>query len=458
MGLTNQKSTILSPEPRLSPDRSLVAPRPRTIAATGLNHSYLADLVAKHLLAGGVLTVADLSKRLSLSGSIIEEMLAFLREEARVEILGGSVDITALRFGLTDRGRNFALDATIRSSYTGPAPVPLEHYAEVVRTQSIHSQAVTREMVEELFKDTVLDEGLRDQLGLSMNSGRAIFIYGPAGTGKTYITTRLAHLFGDSVLIPHAIAVGDTTIAIFDPVLHKSVELEGNTGWMLDEGYDPRFVLCKRPVVISGGELTVEMLEVQYDAATKEYLAPLQLKANNGVFIIDDMGRQRVPPKVIFNRWIVPMEEKIDYLTLGSGRHFSVPFDEALIFSTNMNPLELADEAFLRRIGYKIEFPHLTEDQYRQIWADVCSEQQIAFDVEIVNFVINELHKTNKIPLLPCHPRDLLGIAVDQTTYASEPRILTEDHLRLAWKSYFVSLSNDSTATIASTQVRGNGP
>jgi hypothetical protein len=220
---------------------------------------------------------------------------------------------------------------------------------------------------------------------------------------------------------------------------------------MLGRGHDPRYVCCERPVVISGGELTADMLEVQYDAASRQYHAPLQLKANNGMFLIDDMGRQRVAPETVFNRWIVPMEEKKDYLHLGSGRHFSVPFDVILIFSTNMHPLDLADEAFLRRIGYKIKFDYLAPEAYRQIWKAECETLGVIFDQEILDFVLQELHAKKRVGLLPCHPRDLLGIAVDLATYIDQPRILTKQHMRWAWNNYFVAMDQDRSDFAEST-------
>lgn len=423
-----------------------VAPRPRTVEETGLSSAFLADLVSKHLLHGRSATISELSQNCALSGGILDEVVISLREESRVEILGNFDQSPALRYGLTDRGRSLGLDALMRSSYTGPAPVPIKDYARAVTAQSVHQQEVTKEMVDELFSDVVVTDDIREQLGLSMNSGKATFVYGSAGTGKTYLTAMLPRLFSDDVLVPHAIAVNEAVVPIFDPLIHRAIGSAGGTTLMLGDGFDQRFVRVERPVVISGGELTAEMLEVQYDAATKEYLPPLQLKANNGIFIIDDMGRQRVSPKAIFNRWIVPMEEKIDYLALGAGRHFSVPFDQILIFSTNMNPLELADEAFLRRIGYKIQFPHLTPSQYRQIWANFCRDNGIGSDPDVMDYVIDELHAKSGTPLLPCHPRDLVGIALDQTVYLRQPRHMTKEHVRKAWSNYFVSIdsSDDS--------------
>jgi hypothetical protein len=191
-----------------------------------------------------------------------------------------------------------------------------------------------------------------------------------------------------------------------------------------------------------GGELSAEMLEVQYDAATRQYDAPLQLKANNGLFLLDDLGRQKVHPDALLNRWIVPMEEHKDYHNLGSGQHFVVPFDEVLIFSTNLRPLDLADEAFLRRIGYKIHFDNISVEQYQRIWKNACDEKSIQFDAELIDYLINDLHGGTSTPLKPCHPRDLLGIAMDRVRYRNQPRALTRDLLDFAWESYFVSVNS----------------
>ena len=424
-----------------------LAPRPQTLEDTGLSLSFAADLVAKTLLESGTLSLAELVKRLALSGKIIESVMHFMRQEARVEIAASRDSGTSLQYRLTDRGRASALDALLRSSYVGPAPVPLNVYVDTIRAQSVHERSVDRSTMLAAFENVVIREELLDRLGPSMNSGRPIFVYGPAGTGKTYIAQKLARLFNDRVLIPHAISINETVVNVFDPITHRVIDgPDVGTSLSLETGHDPRFVTCARPVVIAGGELTIDMLEVQHDPTTKEYRAPLQLKANNGLFMIDDMGRQKSPPEAIFNRWIVPMEEKKDYLSLGGGRHFSVPFDVVLLFSTNMHPLDLADEAFLRRIGYKIGFDYLTRDQYQRIWKDTCREKGVIFEQETLDFVLDELHEKESVKLLPCHPRDLLGIAVDLTEYLGKPRRLTKQQLRWAWRNYFVSYGSPDGA------------
>jgi len=420
-----------------------LAPRPSQLDDTGLSEAFVADLVAKHLLDRGALSIADLSSLLALTGSIIEGILNFMRTEARIEVKPRVGIDRALVYSLTQAGRVTAMDAMMRSGYVGPAPVPLKTYARIARAQTIHGRSIDKSTMRAAFEDVVLETELLDKLGPSLNSGRAIFIYGSAGTGKTYISQKLSRLFYDLTLVPHAIAVDDLVVQVFDQQLHKIVEFDsGDERIMLERGHDPRFNVCERPIAITGGELTAEMLEIRYDPSTRLYEAPLQLKANNGIFIIDDMGRQRITPKALFNRWIVPLEEKRDYLSLGHGKHFSAPFDVILMFSTNIHPLELADEAFLRRIGYKIEFKTLTKNLYSQIWHDTCREFRVVCEADVLDFVTNELHAVHGVPLLPCHPRDLLGMAVDHAVYSDEPRRVTKSHMQWAWENYFVSVED----------------
>jgi len=429
-----------------------IAPRPKVLAETGLSASFVADLIAKHLLEGGVLTMAQLSSRIALSGGILEGVVNFMRKEARIEVLPATPDSGSLRYGLTDRGRASALEAMMRGGYVGPAPIPLDDYVRVVAAQTVHDRRVTREAMAAAFDDVVLRDGMLDELGPSLNSGRAIFIYGPAGTGKTYITQRLHRLFPSEVLVPHAIVVNESVVAVFDPAVHKRAAFTPDS-LLFDTGHDPRWVRVNRPVIISGGELTADMLEIRYDPSTRQYWAPLQLKANNGLYIIDDMGRQRVPPETVFNRWIVPMEEQKDYLSLGAGRSFCVPFDLILIFSTNMNPLDLADEAYLRRIGYKIAFDYATPEQYAGIWNETCQKLDVACDPAVVDYTIDVLHARSGTPLLPCHPRDLLNIALDRATYFGEPSEVTRESIEWAWKNYFVAMNGGSNTAVQTREI-----
>jgi DNA-binding MarR family transcriptional regulator len=415
------------------------APRPTSLAQTGLTLTFLGDLVGKHLAASGVLSLSQVIERLALAGPIVEQALQFLRKEGRIEVRGPATNESELRFGLTERGRNEAQDALQRSGYLGPAPVPLATYCDIVKRQTVHARKITRDMMHERFEGIVLGESVVDQLGAAMNSGRAIFIYGAAGTGKTYIAQRLYRICDATVLVPHAVLVNDTVIQVFDPQIHETVEfMPAPSPLRLEQGYDTRFVCCERPTVITGGELTMDMLEVRFEPSLRIHVAPLQMKANNGIFIIDDLGRQRLSTDALFNRWIVPMEEQRDHLGLANGLHFTVPFDVVLVFSTNLNPTDVADEAFLRRIGYKIAFKPIPVGQYRQIWAEVCRKHGLYMDPSLVDYVVHELHEKRGVALLPCHPRDLIGMALDHRVYSGAELDLTEKDLRWAWNNYFL--------------------
>ncbi len=419
------------------------APRPQTLADTGLDDSFLGELIAKHLYRSGVLNIRQLAEKVALSGSIVEGLLQQLRHDAQVEVLGQSADTGQLRFALTDRGRQTARAAFEQRGYVGPAPITLTHYRRLVAAQSIHTSCVTQASINAAFAGVVVRPEVLDQLGPAVISGRAIFIYGPAGTGKTFLSQRLTRLFADSCLIPHALYINDQVVQLFDPLIHHRLDPGQSApqqSWMLAEGEDPRLCRCQRPIVMTGGELTLDMLEVYYDPASREYRAPLQLKANNGLFIIDDMGRQQASPMQIFNRWIVPLEDKHDFLNLGAGRHFETPFDQVLIFSSNINPLELADDAFLRRIGYKIYFDHIDPQEYHSIWQQVCAEKGLAYDPNQADFVIESLHRTRQVPMCPCHPRDLIGIASDRLRYLEQNYALTPALLTWAWDNYFVRI------------------
>ncbi|MGE4404208.1 AAA family ATPase [Pseudomonas sp.] len=417
-----------------------LAPQPRTIAETGLSDQLLADLLCKHLHEGGALDLSRLVERLALPGTVLEEVLGLLRKDGRIEVLGQH-NGQALRYGLTERGRNAARDALERSGYIGAAPFPASTYRSLVKVQTIHHARLNAEAMRSAFSGVILPGELLEQLGVAVNSGRAIMIYGPAGTGKTYISVRLVRLFSEAIWLPYAIAVNDAVVEIYDPQIHQRLgERDQYNSLLLSEGIDRRLLCCMRPLVVSGGELSMEQLDIRYDPFSRRYLAPLQLKASNGLFIIDDLGRQRMPPAELFNRWIVPMEEKRDFLNLGGGRQCVLPFDMILVFSTNLNPLELADEAFLRRIGYKLRFGYLRPPEYERIWRQEGERLGIAFDPLLLRYVLRDLYEAEGMPLVPCHPRDLLGMALDRQRYMERAGPLTPDDLYWAWRNYFVQL------------------
>ncbi|WP_045226556.1 ATPase AAA [Methyloterricola oryzae] len=422
-----------------------LAPRPRSVEETGLGRDFLCDLLAKHLYWGGVLDQQQLVQRLALAWPVLETLLQFMRGNGVIEVRSPREGSGLLRYALTERGRNQALDALLKSGYSGRAPVPLPLYQRVVEAQSVHRQRVGRADIVRVFNGMVIRPSVLEQLGPAMHSGRPIFVYGPPGTGKTYISLHLARLLAGTVLIPQSLAVGDYVVQFFDPSLHHPVADKADPAQLLlDASHDQRFLECQRPVVVTGGELTLDMLELSHDPMTKQYFAPLQLKANNGIYMVDDLGRQRVDSKDLLNRWIVPLEQKLDYLTVGSGTRFPVPFDVVLIFSTNLNPLELADEAFLRRLGYKVRFDTLTVEEFGAIWRQVCDSQGIEFDSAALSHVLS-LYLRERRPLLPCQPRDLIGLALDQCRYEGLPNQVTAERTERAWNSYFVRPAWNST-------------
>ena len=423
-----------------------LAPQPRTVRETGLAENFIGDLVCKHLHDAGVLDLSRLVERLALTGAVMEEVLAFLRKDGRVEVLGQAGVQTGgqvLRYGLTERGRACARDALARSGYIGAAPFPVSAYRSLLKVQTIHHGRVSAQDMQEAFTGVVLSESMLDQLGVALNSGRAIMIYGPAGTGKTYVSSRLIRLFAEAIWVPHAIAINETVIEIYDPQVHQRLDDDGQqNNLLLDVGIDRRLLRCKRPIVITGGELSMEQLDVRFDSSTRQYQAALQLKASNGLFIIDDMGRQRMAPAELFNRWIVPMEEKRDFLNLGGGRHCELPFDLVLVFSTNLNPLELADEAFLRRIGYKLHFGYLKPEEYERIWRQESERLGLVYDPQLLRYALQELYENEGMPLVPCHPRDLLNMALDRQRYLGGSGPLSAMELKWAWHNYFVQLDS----------------
>ena len=423
------------------------APRPTSIAQTGLSLAALADLAIKQFATYGVQTLSEVIGRLGLPGPVVEQVLQHLRGEGLVEVRMRHGHDGEMRYGPTERGRAEGYDILLRSGYVGPAPIALEDYCDIVQAQSIRRRRIERDVVARALEPIVTSEQLRDSIGPALNSGRAILIHGAPGTGKTCLAQHVGRVLSDLILIPYAIAVNDSIIEIFDPQLHVEVSLNTPGQSMhLSQGWDARYACCQRPVVTAAGELTLEMLEVQRDPGTRTFAAPLQLKANNGVFLIDDLGRQRVSPRALFNRWIVPMEENRDYLSASIGQHFAVPFDQILLFSTNLELDDLADAAFLRRVGYKIELEQCSAETYRQIWQRICAERDLYCDPDLLSALIDGRYLSSGTPMLPCHPRDLIGMVLDLKRYRGEALELDQSSIEWAWKNYFAGHPLPETA------------
>jgi len=412
---------------------------PRTVEDTGLPFLFIAQLVCKTFFITGPQRLADLAARVKLAPGVLEPVIDFLRRERMVEVTSNSTGIN-LVFALTDLGRERTAEYLRMCQYVGPAPVSLEAYLAQVQRQTIVDLSVDRESMREAFSGIVISERVLDQFGAAMNSGRAIFVYGPAGSGKSFVAEKLARLLKGDVYVPYAILVENQIIQVFDPLCHQRAEMPTDDGPSITHKVtgDPRWARCQRPVVMAGGELTLGLLDLRFDEGTRFYAAPPQLKANNGLFIIDDLGRQLVQPRDLMNRWIVPLDRRADYLTLHTGEKFMVPFDVIVVFCTNLSPQELMDDAFLRRLGYKIPLGALEEVPYRTVCKQVCQSYGIPYTESAIDHLVTKFRRESR-PLLACTPRDLLGQVRDQARYRRIPPELSQDLVDWAWDNYFAS-------------------
>lgn len=416
-------------------------PPPRTLEETGLSFFFVLELIAKTLFRSGQIKLSELAGRLHLQISVLEPILAFMRTERLCEVSHRSDAEASISYNLTDLGRLRANDYLGRCQYAGVAPVPLEVYIAQIKAQSMAGQPITRAMVGKAFDGVVVKEPILDTFGAAMNSGRAIFVYGPAGAGKTFIAEHMAHALSGDVFIPHAIVVDNEIIQAYDPLVHEAVAPPDTVGeFRLERRHsDDRWVLCKRPVVLTGGELTLSMLDLDFDESSRFYTLPPQMKANNGLLIIDDLGRQLVKARDLMNRWIVPLDRDMDYLTLHNGKKFKVPFDVVVVFCTNLKPNDLADEAFLRRLGYKIHLGPLDEADYHAIFKQVCEEFDIPFSEESLHYLLHQHHYREGRPLLACVPRDILRQVLDVAKYQGKRPELTSEMLDWAWHNYYTT-------------------
>lgn len=418
---------------------------PKTVEETGLPMGFLVELACKMLYFGGIMTLGAISEQMALPVSVTNDVVDFLKKERLAEVKQGADLRASYSYAITDLGRQRARDYLMVSGYIGAAPVTLRQYTAVARRQTVRKMAVSRQMMEHAFQGVVLAPGLLDRLGPAVNSGRSIFLYGPSGNGKTFLAEHIARTLSGPVFIPHALYVDNQVVRIYDPVNHRKRDLgtaPDPTKAILEDRveYDSRWVLCERPVIVAGGELTLSMLDLSFDQMSKFYEAPLQVKANGGLFLIDDLGRQLVRPFDLLNRWIVPLEKARDYLTLQNGKKFEIPFDQIILFSTNIDPRDLADEAFLRRIGYKIKIDYLREEEYVAICRQVCERLGVEFREEVVRYLLDEEHATRGIRLSACHPNDILSRVAEICRYEGIPPKMENSLVARACRDYFTEL------------------
>jgi hypothetical protein len=433
-----------APEAPLAPD---------TLKEAGLSSGFLCDMLLRALYARGAMLGRDLAQLLCLPFKVIREPLKFLKDEKCIQVDGGDlVGEVSYKFSLTDLGRKRAQDATDQCAYVGPAPVPLEDYVEQCYRQTVSGLHCYPEALKAPFAHLVLKEEMFNNVGPAIISGRSVFIYGPPGNGKTAIARSIGDFMnttGGSIYIPYAFVADSNIITVYDPSLHVIDdsgtefvdEADATVRKLLTTGaMDQRWVRIRRPVIVTGGELNLSMLDLRYHTESNFYQAPIHFKANGGVFLIDDFGRQQCSPKELLNRWILPLEDRHDFLTVASGKKFQVPFEQLIIFSTNLDPKQLVDDAFLRRIRHKVGVNSPPRDVYERIFAANCKRLGMNVDPSAIDFLYERYYNRGRSPRASdC--RDLLEIVQSICRYRRQPVHLTRDLMVEAAASFIAEFA-----------------
>jgi hypothetical protein len=403
-------------------------PEVTTVEQTGLPHGLIVDLVLKYVYFEGTVVLATIVERSKLSPIIVHAIHRFLLREQLCEnrgMVGEDYEIA-----LTNKGRAAAEVALKKSQYAGPAPVPLNDYRAAVKEQGLPVE-VTAHSLRRCLSDLVLSDQEIHELGTALATGGAIMLYGGTGNGKTSIGERLHRIFDDTVYIPYAVEALGQVITIYDPLLHRAVPDQPLRG-------DGRWVLCHRPMVKVGGEMRAEMLEPALDEATRICVAPLQMKANNGVLLIDDFGRQRISPRELLNRWIVPLDRRTDIMSLWTGVSFEIPFEILVVFATNLSLTDLAEEAFLRRLRNKIKIDGFTPELFRELFRKVCRERNLTAEPDVEDHFLQECARRSPSGLRACYPHDILGIVCGMARFQQRTAVLDKSEIDAAMNVYFV--------------------
>jgi predicted ATPase with chaperone activity len=420
-------------------------PAPGSVEETGLGLGFLTDLAVKIMYLEGDILGYELADRMRLPhAGVVEDLLAFLKREQLCEVKGtGGVGSSrglgraVYRYSITEKGRETAREAMNRSQYAGPAPVPLGTYIEAVQQQTFRTMKARRTGLERALSHLVVDDETKAHLGAAVNSHRSIFLFGPPGNGKTVISESIGSLVLEgSIYMPYAVETGNEVIKVYDAVNHVRVGGDAERA----NGRDRRWLRTHRPVITVGGELTLHELDLIYERNSRYYEAPLQMKANGGMLLVDDFGRQQARPRDLLNRWIVPLEKRIDFLTMHMGRKIEVPFDVLIVFATNLAPTDLVDEAFLRRIRHKIKIEDPTWDEYREIFRRACRDGGVQYSEAGLAYLIKEHYIKQDRPKRRCHPRDLIAQLCDIATYLDVTPELSKGLIDQACQTYFVDL------------------
>lgn len=435
-----------APETTPTEERAWEPPIIESVEDTGLTAGFVADMALKILYLRGQVTGYDIAAQMRLPfQTVLNPSMEFLKREQLCEVRGSASGLGSgsYQYIITNKGMARARELMERTAYTGAAPVPWETYVQSVRAQERKRLTVTPSLMAKALSHMVLNEKVFGKIGPAVNSGKSIFLYGPPGNGKTTIAESIGRLIlGDDMYIPFAVEADGQIIKVFDEINHNPVKADSRpgTGSLTTSRRDARWVKIRRPVIMVGGELTLDGLELKHDPINNFYEAPFQMKANGGMFLIDDFGRQQVRPRDLLNRWVVPMEKNVDFLGLHTGRKLEVPFSLLLVFSTNLPPRDLVDEAFLRRIRHKIEITSPNFDEFREIFKRMCQRRQIPYEEPAIKYLLQEYYLKKNRPLRANHPRDILDQLIDVASYMEiEPRMSKEmiDH---AAESYFVDL------------------
>ena len=424
-------SSVLATAPPVSAAPVSTTPeRPRIpdhLDNLGIPRALVSDLILRYLWIHGTATLSVLNEALKLSFPILETMFHQFRQQQLLEVKG--MHGNDYSFSLTSSGRTLASARFEVCQYVGPAPVNNGEYAKVVKSQ-VAKLKLSREGLRQAFNDLVLTDGMLDQLGPSLTGQQSLFLYGGTGNGKTSIAERILRLYRDTVLVPYAVEVDGHIIMIFDPTMHRAVSCD-------DEMLDPRWVVCERPCITVGGELSAAMLELRLDESTRVFIAPCQMKANNGIMIIDDFGRQVLSPRELLNRWIVPLDRRVDYLTLASGMKFQVPFELMVVFSTNLNPNDLADEAFLRRIQTKVLVPNVSNEVFDEIFHRLVHQHQMPSEPGCAEYLRERCMAAGATFLRSCYPIDIYRLVKSINEYENRPVRMTRANIDRAVALYF---------------------
>ncbi|MCX6589256.1 MAG: hypothetical protein NTX13_22040 [Acidobacteria bacterium] len=429
-----------------SPAQELKPPVPETISHTGVPATMIEHLLLKALYYNGELVGRELAQRLGLRFSVIEASLEAFKRTHHVAVRSSlGMGAISSRFVLTESGREMAKECVATNAYSGRVPVPLFQYADMVRRQKSENGWLTPEALRDAYKHMVITPELLNQIGPAVNSGKSFLIYGQPGNGKTYLAEALFNVDPTYIYVPYAIEAQGMIIQMFDPVYHHPVDEVQDTisTFTTEPSHDQRWFKCRRPFIVTGGELAPEMLDLSFNPVAKFYDAPLQLKANNGIYLIDDFGRQKVTPAEVLNRWIVPMERRVDYLTFQNGAKMTIPFECFLVFSSNLKPDQLGDEAFLRRIQYKMLMKSPSEKEFTDIFLSYAATQGLNCAPDLVDRFLARHYRATGKARRRCHPRDILSHALDILRFERRPMVLTDEVLTLAFESNFVSTEED---------------